>query len=60
MVCRLVVPMGTTMGDVNQDRLKAVAAKASPKRLKKGPFLALKGGEFFKVKKGAKNPRLTP
>jgi hypothetical protein len=50
MVCEslycvaLVVPRGTTVGDVNQGGLKAVAAKASPKRLKKGPFLALKGG----------------
>jgi hypothetical protein len=54
MVCRLIVPKGTTMGDVNQGRLRAVAAEASPKRLKKGHFWPLRGVNFSKLKKGAR------
>ena len=58
MVCRLVVPMGTTIGDVNQGRLQAVAAEASPKRLKKGPFCPIWGVNFSKLKKGARGLKI--
>jgi hypothetical protein len=59
MVCRLVVPKGTTMRDVNQARLRAVAEEAFPKRLKKGHFWPFWGGvNFSKLKKGARGLKI--